>query len=260
MKRHGKVYLVGAGPGDPGLLTVKAYDLVRAADCIIYDSLVNREILDLASPFAEFVDVGKRRGGDSWKQEDINQLLVDKAAEHAIVVRLKGGDPFVFGRGAEEAQVLAHEKIEWEVVPGVSAGIAVPAYAGIPITHRGLSSSVAFVTGHEDPLKQASSVRWDYLAKSVDTLVIFMGVSRIGFIAAELIQYGRGADTPVGIVRWGTYQSQETWITTLGEVQSVIEREHIQSPAIIVIGEVVSLQPQLKWFEAAYVAREASAA
>lgn len=260
MKRHGKVYLVGAGPGDPGLLTVKAYDLIRAADCIIYDSLVNREILDLASPFAEFVDVGKRRGGDSWKQEDINKLLVDKAAEHAIVVRLKGGDPFVFGRGAEEAQVLVHEKIEWEVVPGVSAGIAVPAYAGIPITHRGLCSSVAFVTGHEDPLKQASSVRWDYLAKGVDTIVIFMGVSRIGLIASELIQNGRPDQTPVGIVRWGTYESQETWITTLGEVQSVIEREHIQSPAIIIVGEVVSLQPQLKWFEAAYVAREASAA
>ena len=260
MKRHGKVYLVGAGPGDPGLLTVKAYDLIRAADCIVYDSLVNREILDLASPFAEFVDVGKRRGGASWKQEDINNLLLDKAAEHAIVVRLKGGDPFVFGRGGEEALVLVRENIEWEVVPGISAGIAVPAYAGIPITHRGLSSSVAFVTGHEDPLKQATQVRWDYLAKGVDSIVIFMGVSSIGLIASELMKHGRTSHTPVGIVRWGTYESQETWITTLGEVEALIQREHIQSPAIIVVGDVVGLHSELKWYEPTYLAKQASAA
>ena len=260
MKKHGKVYLVGAGPGDPSLLTIKAHDLIRAADCIVFDSLVNREMLNLASPFAELIDVGKRRGGDSWKQEDINRLLVDKAGEYAIVVRLKGGDPFVFGRGAEEAEVLVRENIDWEVVPGVSAGIAVPAYAGIPVTHRGICSSVAFVTGHEDPLKQASTVRWDHLAKGVDTIVVFMGVSHIGEIAADLIEHGRPGETPVAIIRWGTYESQETWITTLTEAESVVRRDSIQSPAIIVIGEVVSMRAQLKWFESSYLIQQPSAA
>jgi uroporphyrin-III C-methyltransferase len=260
MRRSGKVYLVGAGPGDPLLLTIKALDLIRAADCVVYDALVSPEILEYASPFAELVDVGKRKGAASWTQSEINNLLVRKAGEYSIIVRLKGGDPFIFGRGAEEAEVLVKQGIEWEVVPGVSAGIAVPAYAGIPITHRATSSSVAFVTGHEDPLKGESHVHWDHLARGVDTIVIFMGVSRIGEIATELIRNGRSGEVPVAIVRWGTRESQQTWVTTLAEVDSLVKREAIESPAIIVIGEVVRLRSELQWFEATYLLAQASAA
>lgn len=246
----GKVYLVGAGPGDPGLLTIKAYELLKAADCVVYDYLVNPEILKLARPHAEKLYVGKIGCGHGWQQFDINELLIAKANEHQLVVRLKGGDPFVFGRGGEEALALVEAGIAWEVVPGVTAGSSVAAYAGIPVTHRGLSSSVAFVTGHETPDKSQSSIRWEHLAKGVDTLVFFMGVAKLPSIARQLIQHGRAAMTPVAIVRWGTYDEQEVLVGDLGTIQSLAERAQIKAPALIVVGEVVRLREQLDWFTA----------
>jgi uroporphyrin-III C-methyltransferase len=246
--RIGKVYLVGAGPGDPSLLTVKAAELLRQADCVVYDHLVNPEILDYAPPYAELIYAGKQGHKCAMRQESINAILVTKACEYAVVVRLKGGDPFVFGRGGEEAEALVSAGIEWEVVPGVSAGAAVAAYAGIPITHRGLSSSVTFVTGHEDPLKSHSALHWEHLAQGVDTLVFFMGIANSQKIAARLMEHGRASNTPVAIIRWGTYQKQETYISTLAEMATLVERAGITAPAIIVIGEVVNLHAKLNWF------------
>jgi len=250
--RSGKVYLVGAGPGDPGLLTLKARDLIAEAGSVIYDYLVNPEILEHASDGAELIYVGKRGLESSqqmWTQAEINRLLVAKANEHEVVVRLKGGDPFVFGRGGEEAEALVEAGIEWEVVPGVSAGSSVAAYAGIPITHRGLSSSVTFVTGHEDMSKPESAIRWDHLAKGADTLVFFMGLARIAEIADQLITNGRDAGTPVAVIRWGTYGRQETVVSNLAEVASAVKRRKLTSPALIVVGEVVRLRERLQWFE-----------
>jgi uroporphyrin-III C-methyltransferase len=244
----GKIYLVGAGPGDPGLLTIKARDLIAGAGCVIYDHLVNPDILAYAAPRAEIIYAGKERGRCVMRQETINALLVTKATEHEVVVRLKGGDPFIFGRGGEEALALASSGIEWEVVPGVSAGAAVAAYAGIPVTHRGFSSSVAFVTGHEDPAKQYASVNWRQLATAVDTLVIFMGVAPLNEIVEELKRYGRRADTPLAIIERGTYEHQTTHITTLDGVAGLLKQEEIKSPAIIIVGEVVRLREQLRWF------------
>jgi uroporphyrinogen III methyltransferase/synthase len=252
--RSGKVFLVGAGPGDPGLLTLKARDLIAEADCVIYDYLVNPEILKHAPAGAELIYVGKRGLESSqqlWTQAEINRLLVAKAGEHAVVVRLKGGDPFIFGRGGEEAEALVEAGIEWEVVPGVSAGSSVAAYAGIPITHRGLSSSVTFVTGHEDMSKPQSAVRWDHLAKGADTLVFFMGLARIAEIADQLISNGRDADTPVAVIRWGTYGRQETVVSNLAGVTAAVKRRKLTSPALIVVGEVVRLRERLQWFEEA---------
>lgn len=248
----GTVYLVGAGPGDPGLLTLKAAELLKAADCVIYDYLVNPAILQMASPRAEKLYVGKQGCGKGWKQEEINRLLIEKAWQHRVVVRLKGGDPFVFGRGGEEAEVLVDAGIAWEVVPGVSAGSAVAAYAGIPITHRGLSSSVAFVTGHETPGKPESAIHWEHLAQGVDTLVFFMGVAKIQTIAEQLIAHGRSAATPVAVIRWGTYHEQEVFVSDLTNIAALIERAQVKAPALIVVGEVVRLREKLQWFSASF--------
>jgi uroporphyrinogen III methyltransferase/synthase len=250
--RSSKVYLVGAGPGDPGLLTLKARDLIAEADCVIYDYLVNPEILKHAPASAELIYAGKRgleRSQQLWTQAEINRALVAKANEHAVVVRLKGGDPFIFGRGGEEAEALVEAGIEWEVVPGVSSGSSVAAYAGIPITHRGLSSSVTFVTGHEDMSKLQSAIRWDHLAKGADTLVFFMGLARIAEIADQLISNGRDADTPVAVIRWGTYGRQETVVSNLAGVAAAVKRRKLTPPALIVVGEVVRLRERLQWFE-----------
>src|SRR5262245_41994584 len=247
----GKVYLVGAGPGDPDLLTIKARDLIAAAGCVVYDHLVNPEILRHAAPGAELIYAGKRAGICAMRQETINALLVTKATEYDVVARLKGGDPFIFGRGGEEALALVSAGVPWEVVPGVSAGAAVAAYAGIPITHRGLSSSVAFITGHEDPAKIESSVDWGRLARGVDTLVIFMGVSNAPEITEQLMAHGLGADTPSAVIRRGTYGHQECHITALAELARLIEARAITAPAIIVIGEVVRLREKLNWFDSA---------
>jgi uroporphyrinogen III methyltransferase/synthase len=256
----GKVYLVGAGPGDPGLLTLKARDLLAAADCVIYDYLINPEILNHAPPTAEKIFVGKHTGGFSWRQEDINRLLLDKARQCETIVRLKGGDPFVFGRGGEEALALVAAGIDWQVVPGVSAGASVAAYAGIPITHRGLGSSVTFVTGHEDPNKTHSALDWKSLANGADTLVFFMGVAKVGEIAGRLIKHGRRANTPVAVIRWGTYNLQQVWVSDLAGVRAMVQREKIASPALIVIGEVVRLRNQLQWFETRQAETRATAA
>jgi uroporphyrinogen III methyltransferase/synthase len=245
----GKVYLVGAGPGDPDLLTIKARDLIAAAGCVVYDHLINPEILRHAAPGAELIYAGKRRGKCAMRQETINALLVAKAAEHDIVVRLKGGDPFIFGRGGEEALALVSAGVTWEIVPGVSAGAAVAAYAGIPITHRGMSSSVAFVTGHEDPAKMESGVDWERLARGVDTLVIFMGVSSAPQIAEQLMAHGLSGETPAAVIRWGTYEHQECHSAALAELAHLIEGRAIAAPAIIVIGEVVRLREKLNWFD-----------
>jgi len=249
MTRSGKVYLVGAGPGDPGLLTLKGRNLIAEAGCVIYDYLVNPEILRHARRDAELIDAGKRGTEISWTQTEINRLLIAKAGQYDRVVRLKGGDPFIFGRGGEEAEALIAAGIEWEVVPGVTAGSSVAAYAGIPITHRGLSSSVAFVTGHEDPSKPRPAVHWEKLATGVDTLVFFMGIGRISEIAAQLMWHGRSADTPVAVIRWGTYECQETVVGDLSNIATTVEQRQIKSPAIIVVGEVVRLRERLQWFE-----------
>jgi uroporphyrinogen III methyltransferase/synthase len=253
-KRPGKVYLVGAGPGDPGLLTIKARDLIAAADCVIYDYLVNPEILTHAHPRAELIYAGKRGGDGGTAQAEINRLLIEKAGEYRMVVRLKGGDPFIFGRGGEEAEVLVEAGIDWEVVPGVTAGSSVAAYAGIPITHRGLSRSVAFVTGHEDPATPQPAIDWRHLARAVDTLVFFMGVARIREIASQLMLHGRNPETPVAVIRWGTYSHQETYLSTLDQVEALVAREKIGAPALIVVGEVVRLREKLQWFEESQLA------
>jgi uroporphyrinogen III methyltransferase / synthase len=245
----GTVYLVGAGPGDPELLTIKARNRIAAAGCIVYDHLVNPEILTYAAPGAEIIYAGKQNGKCAMRQETINALLVTKATEHEIVVRLKGGDPFIFGRGGEEALALASAGVAWEVVPGVSSGAAAAAYAGIPITHRGVASSVAFVTGHEDPSKPESSIDWERLACGVDTLVIFMGVARARVLTERLMGNGRCPDTPAAVIRWGTYGHQECHTSTLGELADLIESREIASPALLIVGEVVRLREQLQWFD-----------
>lgn len=248
MEKKGKVYLVGAGPGDPGLLTLRAKEVLEEADVIVYDYLAHPEILEFAKK-AEKIYVGKTAGKHTLPQNEINQLLIDKAKAGKIVVRLKGGDPFIFGRGGEEAEELVKEGILFEVVPGVTSAIAVPAYAGIPLTHRAYASSVAFVTGHEDPKKTDSAIHWEKLTKGVDTLVFLMGVGRLPIIVEELLKHGRSPNTPVAIIRWGTLPEQETIIGTLNEIVDKAEKKGIRPPAIIVVGEVVRLREKLNWWE-----------
>jgi len=249
MLKSRKVYLVGAGPGDIGLLTLKGREVIEKADCIIYDRLVSPSMLDFASADAELIYAGKQGCKHGIKQEEINDLLIAKAAEHERVVRLKGGDPFVFGRGGEEACALRAAGIDFEIVPGVSSGVAAAAYAGIPVTHRGLSSSVAFVTGHEDPSKTESAVNWPQLATAVDTLVVFMGAQKLEDIARNLIDNGRPAETPLAVVSRGTLGDQTIQICNLGEVAARFKDQRFDSPSIIIIGEVVRLSEKLRWFE-----------
>ena len=243
-----KVYLTGAGPGDAGLLTVKALELIKRADCIIYDRLADESILNYAPPTAELIYVGKAAGNHSMAQSDINQLLVDKAVGNKIIVRLKGGDPFVFGRGGEEALTLVENNIPFEIVPGISSAIAVPAYAGIPVTHRGIATSFAVVTGHEMN-DERSNIRWDKLSTAVDTLVFLMGVANIGRITQRLIENGRDPKTPAAVIRCGTRINQRTLLTTVESAADDVEREGITPPAIFIVGKVVKLHEQLAWFE-----------
>ena len=238
------VYLVGAGAGDVGLLTCKAAELLKSADVVIYDRLADDAILNLC-PRAKKIYVGKAAGRHTLKQSEINQLLVDTARQNEIVVRLKGGDPFVFGRGGEEALHLRENNLPFEIVPGVTSAVAVPAYAGIPVTHRGIAASFAVVTGHEDPSKPESSINWSKLATAVDTLIFLMGVANLPQIVAKLIEHGRSPETPAALIRWGTKPTQEVFVTTLAEVPLV----KIQPPAIFVVGEVVNLRDKLKWFD-----------
>jgi uroporphyrin-III C-methyltransferase len=246
----GFVSLVGAGPGDPDLLTVKALRLLRNADVVAYDRLISQEILTECRADVELIYVGKH-GKDcktTWAQEDINQLLVDKAKQGKTVVRLKGGDPFIFGRGGEEALALREAGITFEIVPGISSSIAAAAYAGIPVTHRKVATSFAVVAGHEDPLKDKSSINYASLATAVDTLVILMGVGNIQTIVAELIVNGRDANTPAAAVSYGTTDKQQTITSTLVDLPKTIQLANIQAPAAIIIGEVVKLRDQLAWF------------
>jgi uroporphyrin-III C-methyltransferase len=245
--RRGTVYLVGAGPGDPGLLTLKARDLLVSCDAVVYDYLVNPEVLGLVSIHAERVYVGKVGGGRQTPQSEINRALVELAREGKSVVRLKGGDPFLFGRGGEEAEALHAAGVGFEVVPGVSSALAAPAYAGIPLTHRVLSSSVAIVTGtHAE-----GGARPGALAglASAETVVVLMGMSRLREIAEELIAAGRSPETPAAVVRWGTYEGQQTVTGTLRTIKDEVERAGLRPPAVIVVGEVVSLRGRLNWFE-----------
>lgn len=245
----GKVYLIGAGPGDPKLLTIKAAEAIAASDVIVYDYLVNPEVLVHSRRGAELVYVGKRAGEPSISQSEINQILIERAGGGEIIARLKGGDPFIFGRGGEEAEALVEAGIQWEVVPGISSGVAAAAYAGIPLTHRDFASSVAFITGH-DSHKQRTDVDWRSAAHFADTLVIFMCAESIQRISHSLIEGGRKSSTPIAIIRWGTYEHQEVYSSTLEELanQEVINPD-IRPPAIAIVGEVVSLKDKLNWFK-----------
>jgi uroporphyrinogen III methyltransferase/synthase len=245
----GRVYLVGAGPGDPGLLTLRGRELLAQADAVVYDYLVSPRLLDHAPDRAERIYVGKRAAAHTLSQEGINQLLIDKARAGKTVVRLKGGDPFIFGRGGEEALALVEAGIEWEVVPGVTSGAAGPAYAGIPVTHRDLASSVGFVTGHEGEHKESSVLDWKALAAWEGTLVFYMGVGNLRHICAALIEAGRAADTPAAVVRWGTLPRQRTVAGALAALPDLVEQAGLRPPALIVIGKVVALREKLAWFE-----------
>ena len=245
----GKVYLVGAGPGDPGLATLRAAEVLRDADVVIYDYLANTELLSIAPSNAERIYVGKQAGAHTLSQEEINALLIAKGMEGKSVVRLKGGDPFVFGRGGEEACALSQAKIPFEVVPGVTAAVAVPAYAGIPVTHRDWTATVAFVTGHEDPTKDESSIAWDKLATGIGTIVFYMGMSNLPMIVERLMRHGRSADTPIALIRWGTKPEQKTLVGTLGTITEVARDSGLKPPVIIIVGEVVRLRDTLNWFE-----------
>ncbi len=243
------VYLVGAGPGDPGLITVKGLECIAAADTVVYDYLAAEAFLAHARDDAELIYVGKKGGDHTLPQEEINRLLVAKAKTGRSVVRLKGGDPFVFGRGGEEIEELLADKIPFEIVPGVTSAVAAPAYAGIPLTHRKYTSTVAFVTGHEDPTKPSSSVDWAALAGGIGTLVFFMGVKNLPHISRQLRDHGRPGDTPVALVRWGTTPRQRTVTGTLDDIVERVRAAGLKAPAIIVVGEVVHLRKQMQWFE-----------
>jgi len=245
----GRVYLVGAGPGDPGLMTVRGLELLRHAGVVVYDRLVNPALLDEAPPGTLRIFAGKRAGAHCLPQAQINALLIEQARRGRLVVRLKGGDPFVFGRGGEEALALAEAGVPFEVVPGVSAAVAVPAYAGIPVTHRGLASSFAVVTGHEDPAKDAVGVDWGRLATAVDTIVVLMGAKSLPRIVAELVAHGRPLATPVALIRWGTTEAQETLVGTLADIVAGAEAAALAPPVLAVIGAVVGLREKLQWFE-----------
>jgi len=245
----GRVYLVGAGPGDPGLMTVRGLEVLRRARVVVYDRLANPVLLDEAPPDALRIFAGKHAGAHCLPQAQINALLIEQAQRGRLVVRLKGGDPFVFGRGGEEALALAEAGVPFEVVPGVSAAVAVPAYAGIPVTYRGLASSFAVVTGHEDPGKDATGVDWARLATAVDTIVVLMGAKSLPRIVAELVAHGRPPATSVALIRWGTTEAQETLVGTLADIVARAEAVALAPPVLAVIGAVVALRERLEWFE-----------
>lgn len=242
----GKVFLVGAGPGDPDLITVKGVKAIEQADVILYDRLVNQTLLDYASSEAKLVYCGKHPNHHSLPQEEINDLLVDLAQNGNTVTRLKGGDPFIFGRGGEEAEQLAAANIQFEIVPGITSGVAAPAYAGIPVTHRDYSSSVAFVTGVIKEEVDADDY-WKSLVHGPDTLCIYMGVKKLPDICTMLLKHGKKEDTPIALVHYGTTDNQQT---VTGTLTDIVERaEGIKNPAMIIVGEVVKLRDKISWFE-----------
>ncbi len=246
----GKVSLVGAGPGDPKLITLRGKELLEEADTVIYDYLANPKLLDFLKEGAEKVYVGKKGGTRSLShQEKINALMIEAAQDGKQVVRLKGGDPFIFGRGGEEAEALVGAGIPFEVVPGVSSAIAVPSYAGISLTHRDMASSIAFVTGHEDPHKEGSVLNWEALATGPDTLVVLMGMGNLSAIMKKLIDHGREPETPIALIQWGTTPSQRTLVGTLENIVARVAEEKLKPPVVMVIGKVVSLRTHLNWYE-----------
>jgi uroporphyrinogen III methyltransferase/synthase len=245
----GKVYLVGAGPGDPGLITVKGLQYLRKADVVVYDRLVDERLLNEAPSNAEKIFVGKTVGFHPIGQEEINGILLKKAREGKAVVRLKGGDPFVLGRGGEEAIFLAQHGIPFEIIPGVSSFYAVPAYAGIPVTHRGIASSFTVVTGHKAIGHDVSSIPWDKVSTCADTLLILMGLSNLENIVEELLKYKKAPSTPVAVITYGTTSRQHCITGTLQDIVDRVESEGLHPPSIIVVGEVVQLRETLRWFD-----------
>ncbi|MGE7110407.1 uroporphyrinogen-III C-methyltransferase [Lysinibacillus sp. NPDC047702] len=247
--KDGMVYLVGAGPGDPKLITVYGLECIQKADVIAYDRLVNPKLLEFAKKDVELVYCGKLPGKHHLIQDEIHALLVEKAQEGKIVTRLKGGDPFVFGRGAEEAEILKNHGIAYEIVPGITAGIAAPAYAGIPVTHRDFATSFALVTGHGREEKGQDFLNWSALATGIDTVAFYMSVGHIAYISRKLIEHGRKASTPVAVIEWGTTDQQRTITGKLDEIASIIEREGYHNPSMIIVGDVVNVREKIQWFE-----------
>jgi uroporphyrinogen III methyltransferase/synthase len=248
--KPGKVYLVGAGPGDPGLITVRGRYLLERAEVIVYDYLASRRLLKFVPKEAQFVYAGKRGGvKHTHTQEEISQMLVDFAREGKTVVRLKGGDPFIFGRGGEELEILAQHNVPFEVVPGVTSATAAATYAGIPITHRDYTATVAFITGHEDPTKPTSNIDWAKIATGIGTIVVYMGIKNLPSIVKNLIDNGRDSQTPVAVVRWASTPEQRSVVGTLETIADIVKEADIRPPALIVIGEVVNLRSTIDWFE-----------
>jgi uroporphyrinogen III methyltransferase/synthase len=247
--KPGKVYLIGAGPGDPGLITAKGLRCLETADVVVYDHLVDESLLEHACKGVRLIFAGKQQSHHTLRQEETNALLVSLGQEGKVVARLKGGDPFVLGRGGEEAEALAAGGIPFEVVPGVTAAVAVPAYAGIPLTHRRLASSFAVITGHETPDKEQSTIDWARVAGGADTLVFLMGVTNLAPICRGLVEPGRPSSTPAAVIRWGTYPRQETVTGTLADIAQRAEEASMAPPAVLVVGEVVGLRNTLRWFD-----------
>jgi len=244
------VYLVGAGPGDPGLITIRGKELLERAQVIIYDYLASKKLLKYVPKDAEFIYAGKRGGvKHTHTQEEINQMLVERARSGRRVVRLKGGDPFIFGRGGEEIEELVEAGIPFEVVPGVTSATAAATYAGIPITHRQYTSTVAFVTGHEDPTKKDSNIAWDKLATGVGTIVVYMGIKNLETITEKLIKFGRDPHTPVAVVRWASTSEQRTVVGNLENIAKVVRENNIKPPSLVIVGEVVNLRDTINWYE-----------
>lgn len=249
MSQRGRVYLVGAGPGDPGLITVRGVQCLEQAAVVVYDRLVDPTLLRHAPPTAELIYAGKSARNHALTQDEINAILVDRGARGNSVVRLKGGDPFVFGRGGEEIEALLEAGIPFEVVPGVTAAVAAPAYAGIPVTHRGVSSSFAVVTGHEDPTKPDSSINWSTLATATGTVVFMMGVENLSLIVRQLTSHGRSPETPVALVRWGTWPQQAVLTGALHNIVERVAAQGFKPPAVIVVGDTVKLRERFRWFD-----------
>src|SRR3989337_3205087 len=245
----GKVYLIGAGPGDPGLITLKAIECIKEADVVVYDYLASKRFLEYAGERAEIIYVGKVGGAHTLPQEQINKVIIKKAKMGKTIARLKGGDPFIFGRGGEEAEEIIQAGIYYEVVPGVTAGVAAAAYAGIPLTHRDFTTTVAFITGHEDPAKEDSNIYWDKISTGIGTLVFYMGIGNLEPNMKKLIENGRSPDTPVALIRWGTTTQQETLVGSISDIADKAKAANFKAPAITVVGGVVSLRNKLRWFD-----------
>jgi uroporphyrinogen III methyltransferase / synthase len=243
------VYLIGAGPGDPELITLKGIRCLEESDVVIYDNLANSKLLEYCKGSAEIVYMGKRKGAHSFNQDEINEYIVKRAKEGLIVSRLKGGDPFMFGRGGEEVLYLVENNVPFEIVPGITSALAAPIYAGIPPTHRDLASSLAIITGHESPTKTESAIRWEMISTGADTLIFLMGMSNLSEIVDNLIRNHLSPDTPCALIRYGTHPEQKTLVGTLDNIVSLADEEKFKAPVVIIVGKVVELRDKMNWFE-----------